>query len=155
MANKKNISVRLGVGDLRRVKEIALRLDVKESEVFRYAVKSLATRLMPLLNRQLRGVPMLMALLDGGEELLRYFEFDAFQLDRLINSDGDERVVSEEDIELLAIGIVNADYIADQLSMRLGRSIEAGQAFGQLSGYLIEKYQGAVMRRSRVVEVIA
>jgi hypothetical protein len=52
MASKKNISVRLGVGDLRRVKEIALRLDMKESDIFRFAVKSLSTRLMPLLNRQ-------------------------------------------------------------------------------------------------------
>jgi len=155
MANKKNISVRLGVGDLRRVKEIALRLDVKESEIFRFAVKSLSTRLMPLMNRQLRGVPMLVALLEGGEELLRYFEFDAFQLDRLINGDDIEQAVAEEDIELLAIGIINADYIADQLSVRLGRSIEPAQAFGQLHDYLITKYQVAALRRNRPVEVMA
>src|SRR6218665_2212575 len=87
MANKKNISVRLGIGDLRRIKEIALCLDVKESDVFRFAVKLMSTRLMPLLNRQLKGIPMLMALLESGEELLRYFEFDAYHLDQLINGD--------------------------------------------------------------------
>ena len=146
MANKKNISVRLGIGDLRRIKEVASRLDVKESDIFRFAVKSLSTRLMPLINRQLKGVPMLIALLESGEDLLRYFEFDAYHLDRLINGEEDERSVAEEDIELLAIGIVNADYIADQLSGRLGTRIEAAGAFQSLHDYLLHKYQGKPLR---------
>jgi hypothetical protein len=141
MANKKNISVRLGIGDLRRIKEIAYRLDVKESDVFRFAVKSLSNRLMPLMNRQLHGIPMLVALLESGEELLRYFEFDAYQLDRLINGEDDERAVSEDDLELLAIGIINPDYVADELSARLGHRVEAPFAFGALHGYLLEKYR--------------
>jgi hypothetical protein len=155
MANKKNISVRLGVGDLRRIKEIALRLDVKESDIFRFAVKSLSTRLMPLLNRQLKGVPMLVALLESGEELLRYFEFDAFQLDKLINGEEDDQAVADEDIELLAIGIVNAEYIADQLSARLGTRVEATYAFESLHSYLLTKYQGKSNRRSSRAEEIA
>lgn len=146
MANKKNISVRLGIGDLRRIKEIALRLDVKESDIFRFAVKSLSTRLMPLLNRQLKGVPMLVALLESGEELLRYFEFDAYHLDKLINGEDSERAVTDEDIELLAIGIVNAEYIADQLSSRLGTRIDSNYAFESLHDYLLNKYQGKPMR---------
>jgi hypothetical protein len=142
MANKKNISVRLGLGDLRRVKEIALRLNVKESDIFRFAVKSLSTRLMPLINRQLSGVPMLIALLEGGEELLRYFEFDAYQLDHLINGgEGGDRAVAEEDVELLAIGIINVEFLADNLSRRLGIRVEPGHAFASLHEYLLNKYQ--------------
>jgi len=155
MANKKNISVRLGIGDLRRIKEIALRLDVKESDIFRFAVKSLSTRLMPLLNRQLKGVPMLVALLESGEELLRYFEFDAFQLDKLINGEEDDQAVADEDIELLAIGIVNAEYIADQLSVRLGARVEPTYAFESLHSYLLKKYQGKSNRRSNRAEEVA
>jgi hypothetical protein len=155
MANKKNISVRLGIGDLRRIKEIALRLDVKESDIFRFAVKSLSTRLMPLLNRQLKGVPMLVALLESGEELLRYFEFDAFQLDKLINGEEDDQAVADEDIELLAIGIVNAEYIADQLSVRLGTRVEPTYAFESLHSYLLKKYQGKSNRRSNRAEEVA
>lgn len=155
MANKKNISVRLGIGDLRRIKEIALRLDVKESDIFRFAVKSLSTRLMPLLNRQLRGVPMLVALLESGEDLLRYFEFDAFQLDKLINGEEDDQAVADDDIELLAIGIVNAEYIADQLSARLGTRVEPTYAFESLHSYLLTKYQGKSNRRSSRAEEVA
>ncbi len=158
MANKKNISVRLGIGDLRRIKEIALRLEVKESDIFRFAVKSLSSRLMPMINRQLKGVPMLVALLESGEELLRYFEFDAYHLDKLINGEAEgeeeDKAVAEEDIELLAIGIVNADYIADQMSSRLGVNVDPAVAFDSMHEYLMNKYQGKSMRRvSRVEEV--
>lgn len=144
MATKKNISVRLGVADLRRVKEIAHRLDVKESEIFRYAVKSLSTRLMPLLNRQLCGVSMLVALLESGEDLLRYFEFDGQQLDKLINGDvepGGHRVVDSEDIEMLAIAIINPDYLAAQVSERISTTVEPALAFDALRQYLFRKYQ--------------
>lgn len=143
MATKKNISVRLGIADLRRVKEIALRLDVKESEIFRYAVKVLSTRLMPLLNRQLNGVPMLVALLESGEDLLRYFEFDAQQLERLINASVGEaqRKVESEDIELLVIAGINTEYLAAQLSEKLKSSIEGQLAFDALRHYLFRKYQ--------------
>ena len=143
MATKKNISVRLGVADLRRVKEIALRLDVKESEIFRYAVKALSTRLMPLLNRQLSGVPMLVALLESGEEMLRYFEFDAQQLDRLINASTPEgqAQVETDDIELLVIAGINREYLATQLSEKLNTSIEGQLAFEALRHYLFRKYQ--------------
>lgn len=142
MAIKKNISVRLGVADLRRVKEIALRLGVKESEIFRYAVKALSTRLMPLLNRQLSGVPMLVALLESGEEMLSYFEFDAQHLERLINGDAESgRVVAHEDIEMLAIGIINADYLASRISEQLSTHVEPALAFDALRNYLFQKYQ--------------
>jgi len=142
MAIKKNISVRLGVADLRRVKEIALRLDVKESEIFRYAVKALSTRLMPLLNRQLSGVPMLVALLESGEEMLSYFEFDVPHLERLINGNvGEERAVAHEDIEMLAIGIINPDYLATRIAEKLAANIEPAMAFDALRNYLFQKYQ--------------
>jgi hypothetical protein len=125
------------------VKEIALRLDVKESEIFRYAVKALSTRLMPLLSRQLSGVSMLAALLETGEELLRYFEFDAQQFDRLINApvaEGNVRV-EMEDIELLVIAGINRDYLATQLSEKLKSNIEGRLAFDALRHYLFRKYQ--------------
>jgi hypothetical protein len=142
MAIKKNISVRLGVADLRRVKEIASRLDVKESEIFRYAVKALSTRLMPLLNRQLSGVPMLVALLESGEEMLSYFEFDVPHLERLINGDvGEERAVAHEDIEMLAIGIINPDYLATRIAEKLATHIEPAVAFDALRNYRFQKYQ--------------
>lgn len=159
MANKKNISVRLGIGDLRRIKEIALRLEVKESDIFRFAVKSLSSRLMPMINRQLKGVPMLVALLESGEELLRYFEFDAYHLDKLINgeleNEEEARAVAEEDIELLAIGIVNAEYVADQMSNRLGVEVDPAVAFDAMHEYLMNKYQGKSMRRVNRVEEVA
>lgn len=143
MASKKNISVRLGVADLRRVKEIALRLQVKESDLFRFAVKSLGSRLMPVLNRQLCGVPMLVALLENCEELLHHFEFDAHHLDQLINAhceDG-ERAVELDDIEMLAIAVINPDYIAVQLSEKTELPVEPATVFAGLRHYLFRKYK--------------
>ena len=158
MATKKNISVRLGVADLRRVKEIASRLDVKESEIFRYAVKSLSTRLMPLLNRQLSGVPMLVALLESGEELLRHFEFDIHQLDKLINAraiDSGQKSVDSEDVEMLAIAIVNPDYLAVQISEKLSSNIEPTLAFEALRHYLFRKYQVRQYQNAPAAEQVA
>lgn len=155
MACKKNISVRLGIADLRRMKEIALRLGVKESDIFRFAVKSLSTRLMPLINRQLTGVPMLVALLESGEELLRHFEFDTYQLHKLINGVDGEQCVTDEDIELLAIGIINSEYIADQLSARLSSRVDSANAFDALHQYLLKKYQVRQHKWLAAVEEVA
>jgi hypothetical protein len=97
---------------------------------------------MPLLNRQLSGVPMLVALLESGEEMLSYFEFDVPHLERLINGRiGEERVVAHEDIEMLAIGIINPDYLATRIAEKLATNVEPSIAFDALRHYLFRKYQ--------------
>jgi hypothetical protein len=83
--------------------------------------------------------------------MLSYFEFDVPHLERLINGNaadlamapahGLQVVVEHEDIEMLAIGIINPDYLAARISEKLNTSIESAVAFDALRHYLFRKYQ--------------
>ena len=57
MANrKKAVSIRMSPGDIRDVKRLADRLQVRESDVIRFAVKSALMRLEPALTSTWRFV---------------------------------------------------------------------------------------------------
>ena len=86
MGSKKNISVRLSEADLRRLKEISSRLNIKDSDLFRFSVKLALSRMMPMMRKDIAGVEVLLTLLDAGGDLLRYFEFDSHQLDKIANA---------------------------------------------------------------------
>lgn len=116
MSNKKNISVRLSESDLRRLKKIAGRLSIKDSDLFRFSVKLTLGRLMPLLRQDMRGIDVLLTMLDAGGDLLRYFEFDSHQIDKIVNQDiEEEQRVSMDDIDLVAIATLNQNYLIAQL----------------------------------------
>lgn len=141
MGNKKNISVRLTDSDLRSLKSLSTRLDIKESDLFRYAVKTAMHKVMPLLHRDLAGPEFLMALLDCGEEMLKHFEFDTHQLGKIVNSDQSQQIqVSVEDIELVAIAAVNEAYLVKRL-IELGQDVPSKDfAYECLQSYIKDKY---------------
>jgi hypothetical protein len=71
-------------------------------------------------------------------------------LDRLINvhcTDG-ERVVELDDIEMLAIAVINPAYIAVQLTEKTDRQVDPTAVFAGLQHYLFHKYQ---VRQHRLV----
>lgn len=116
MSNKKNISVRLSEADLRRLKDIASRLQVKDSDLFRFAVKMMLSRMMPLLRQDMKGIDVLLTILDSGGEMLRYFEFDSHQIDKIVNSEAEsDRRIAMEDIDLVSIAMLNQQYLKNQL----------------------------------------
>src|ERR1700731_1742537 len=88
---KQAVSIRLGGSDLRNIKRMAQRLGVRDSDIIRFAIKSMLNRNSPLCDEAIRGRNLVPVLVQSGDELIRYFEFDSFRLDRIIN----ERV--EED----------------------------------------------------------
>lgn len=141
MGNKKNISVRLTDADLRSLKSLSQKLSIKESDLFRFAVKSALHRLMPLMPRDIHGIEFLLALLDCGQEVLKYFEFDTHQLDKMINQQGaGEEKVYIEDIELVVISVINPDYLGKRL-VELGHTVDLqGNIPQQLRQYLETKY---------------
>ena len=140
MNNKKNISVRLLESDLRRIKEVSSKLGVKDSDFFRYAVKVTLGNLMPLMRRDIQGAEFLLALLDGGDNLLRHFEFDSHMLERIVN-DGVavEDKVSMMDVELVCIASVNERYMVSQLKSS-GENLGEGDPIDMLKKYLSDKY---------------
>jgi len=145
---KRNVSFRLTAADLRKIKEISTRLGVKESDLYRFSVKNMLTKLMPLHDKELRGADLIPALLECGEDLLRYFDLDSEQLNHIINDgiDDETRRVDAEDLDLLALAIVNGNYVINRLSELCKEPIEVFRVNDALRHYLYEKYLGAQMQ---------
>ena len=154
MKNRKSaVSVRMGVTDLSKVKAIAKRLGVRDSDVFRYAVKNSLAQLAPLVDPGIHGRHLLPVFVEAGPTLLRYFELDAARLADIVNSGvvDPETLVAPEDLTLLSMSGLQESYAI----VKLGELLEGGRAQPQekdelvhaLRDYLYEKY---VFRPKRV-----
>jgi len=101
---KQAVSIRLGTGDIRKMKRLAERLGVRDSDVIRFALKWLLTRVAPLCDPEIRGPHLVPVFVETGAELIRHFELDAFRLEAIIN-DGVEpkRRVAHDDVALIAL----------------------------------------------------
>jgi hypothetical protein len=87
---KKAVSLRLSVADLRKIKCIAERLTVRDTDVIRFAVKATLARLSLLADPLMRGRALLPLFIDPTKELARHFDLDAGKLDALINGGVDD-----------------------------------------------------------------
>jgi hypothetical protein len=135
--------------DVRKIKKLAARLGVHDSDVVRFAVKTMLARLEPLHDPEARGRSVLPVFFESGDELVRFFELDMPRLDTIIN-DGVEtaRRVDRDDVALIAMHATQPPFAAMKLSeMFLGNGERAalpdkGEADGvnSLRRYLYEKY---------------
>jgi hypothetical protein len=138
---KQAVSIRLGDSDLRNIKRMAKRLGVRDSDVIRFAIKSTLSRVAPLGDQAIRGRNLVPVLVESGDELIRYFELDAFRLETIINEHVDlARQVDRDDIALLAMGGLRDEY----LMMRLndGEAVPGDSTLParSLRHYLYDKY---------------
>src|SRR5271166_2684304 len=137
---KQAVSIRLGESDIRNIKRIAKRLGVRDSDIIRFALKSTLNRIAPLCDPTNRGRNLVPVLVESGDELIRYFELDAFRLDAIINDQADPKCqVDRDDIALLAMSTLREEY----LHMRIahGDGAVAGAApVRSLRRYLYDKY---------------
>jgi len=110
---KKNISVRLNTSDLRKVQDIAKRLRVRDSDVYRFAIKVTLRKLMPLQDGNVKGSDLIPAFIECGSELTKFFDLDSDRLERIINGDLEDSNsrVDSEDIELIAMSGVKENYV--------------------------------------------
>ena len=145
-AKKRNVSVRMSSNDLRRIRELARRMQVRESDVFRFAVKTLLAKLTPLNDTRVKGKDLLPVFVDCYADLTRYFEFDTARLERIINAGVEEpdQRVDRDDIELLVMAGIQEGYVHMKLKYILGRSPEQPDLAGALKEYLLEKYIGSM-----------
>lgn len=103
-SRKQAVSIRLGSGDIRKVKRLAERLGVRDSDVIRFALKWTLNRIAPLCDPEIKGPSLVPMFVETGSELIRHFELDAFRLESIINDGVDrERRVAHDDIALLAL----------------------------------------------------
>lgn len=139
---KQAVSIRLGEGDIRNIKRMASRLGVRESDIIRYAIKSTLNRIAPLGDQAIRGRNLVPVLVESGDELIRYFELDAFRLETIINGQVEvTRQVERDDIALLAMSGLRDEYL--MMRIKDGEDSVAGEAAlpsRSLRHYLYEKY---------------
>jgi hypothetical protein len=143
-SRKQAVSIRMNAGDVRKVKRLAQRLGVRDSDVIRFAVKGMLARLGPLHDAEVRGRNLVPVFVESGVELLRFFELDAARLEAIINDGVDPgRRVERDDVALLALTGVQEPYAALRLS-ELSQGETGWQQTGELSSslrqYLYDKY---------------
>lgn len=138
---KQAVSIRLGESDIRNIKRIAKRLGVRDSDIIRFAIKSALSRIAPLCDPAIRGRNLIPVLVESGDELIRYFELDAFRLEAIINDQLDEkRQVDRDDIALLAMSGLREEYLLMRMDERSGGAAEAEASARSLRRYLYDKY---------------
>jgi hypothetical protein len=128
--------------DVRKVKKLAARLSVRDSDVIRFAVKSMLAKLGPLYDPEVLGRNLVPVFVESGAELLRFFDIDAAKLDTIVNYGVDaERRVERDDIALLALTSAQAPYAALKLSELDGNSRKSPAELSEsLRQYLYAKY---------------
>ena len=118
-SRKQAISIRMNGADVRKVKKLAQRLSVRDSDVIRFAVKCMLTRLGPLYDAEVKG-----------RNLVPVFVESA-------------RRVERDDIALLALTGGQEPYAALLLS-ELNKEERSGASAGELASslrqYLYDKY---------------
>ena len=143
-SRKQAVSIRMNAADVRKVKKLAQRIGVRDSDVIRFAVKSMLARLGPLYDSEAKGRSLVPVFVESGGDLLRFFELDAARLEAIINDGVDAtRQVDRGDIALLALAGGQEPYAALMLS-EFKRADHSSFAPRELSGslrqYLYDKY---------------
>lgn len=140
--NKQLVSVRLNGSDLSRVKRVAARLGVRESDVIRFALKTALAKLAPLHSDNMRGTDLLPVFVELGAELARHFEIDAETLAAIINNGvhDDAKRVAPEDVQLLAMAGMPEHYVRAHLRSLMQTPIDDVGTTAALRQYLYKKY---------------
>jgi hypothetical protein len=141
---KQAVSIRMSASDVRKVKKLSQRLGARDSDVIRFAVKNMLSRLAPLYDPEVRGRNLIPVFVESGADLVRFFELDASRIEAIVNEGaGEGRRVERDDIVLMALMGAQMPYAA-LLLKELNRSdaaapdgVDLGVALRQ---YLYDKY---------------
>ena len=138
---KQAVSIRLGESDIRNIKRLAGRLGVRDSDIIRFAIKLTLGRLAPLCDPTIRGRNLVPMLVESGDDLIRYFELDAFRLESIINENVEERrQVDRDDVALLAMSGLRDEYLVMRMKEGSAAPVDAKNQARSLRGYLYDKY---------------
>jgi len=139
---KQIVSVRLGSGDVERIKTIARRLKVREADVYRFTIRATLARLSPLDDRACTGRDLMPVFAECGEDLARHFELDESRLREVINAGAalTDNEVEDDDISLLALSAMPDSYHNKRLLEGLRRRMDPDAPATSLRDYLFWKY---------------
>jgi hypothetical protein len=111
-SRKKAVSIRINRSDVQHIKRLGERLGARDSDVIRFAIKFMLTRLAPLQDLAVRGRGLVPVFLDAGPELMHHFELDSSKLAAIINEGVEQgRRVENDDIQLIAMIGVQRSYV--------------------------------------------
>lgn len=142
-SRKQAVSIRLGNSDIRKVKQLADRLGVRDSDVIRFALKWMLNRVAPLCDPQLRGASLVPMFVETGGELIRHFELDAARLAAIINEGVPaSQAVAHDDIALLALASLQQPYALLGLRHATvpGEAVDPTDSLEALRQHLYDKY---------------
>ena len=141
-SRKQAVSIRISTEDVEKIKRIARRLAVRDSDVIRYAIKNMLNRLSPLDVAGIVGKEILPVFIENGAELARAFELDVVKLDRIINGklENTEDGVSRRDIELLTLSGTADGYLRMRIREVIRQDGDSKDVAEMLQQYLYEKY---------------
>ncbi len=138
---KEMVAVRLDPWDRRKLKAVAKRLKVSESDFLRYAIKVAIEDFSPLVDQSKEGAQLLSAFVQHIDEKSRWLELDRAKLDYILHGDLEDeaRRVAAEDIELLLKGSVGKGYHEWLMDMSSQKRAPASFMLSRFA-YLMEKY---------------
>jgi hypothetical protein len=141
---KQAVSIRMSASDVRKIKKLAQRLGARDSDVIRFAVKNMLSRLAPLYDPEVRGRNLIPVFVESGPDLVRFFELDATRIEAIVN-DGvaDSRRVDRDDVFLIALMGAQLPYAALLLKDLNGsdpRPPESADMSIAVRQYLYNKY---------------
>jgi hypothetical protein len=120
---------------------MAQRLGARDSDIIRFAVKSMLSRNAPLCDEAIRGRSLVPVLVESGDELIRYFELDAYRLDSIINAHAvDGSRVDRDDIALLTMSGLREEYLVMRLQDGTLLRTDPSAPGRSLRNYLYDKY---------------
>lgn len=136
------ISVRLRGSDIDKIKAIAKRLDVSDSEIFRFGIRLALSRLLPLLDEKACGFRVLPVFVENDGELVKQFDMDATHLNRVINENCTDPGcrVDQTDLNLLTLHGLPSDYLRLRMQELTGETVDATSVWKTLRNYLYAKY---------------
>ena len=134
--------MRLSESDHMKIKRIAKRLGVRDSDIFRFAIKTTLAKLSPLDRYDRTGKEVISAFIQSGKELANFFSFDADTLEAIINngSTPEENHIELRDIELIAMSALPDHYLQSKINELVDAEIANTGIDNALREYLYKKY---------------
>lgn len=140
---KKIVSMRISESDHMKIKRIAKRLQTKDSDVIRFAIKTALAKLSPLDRQDRSGSDVLPAFLEIGKELTNFFNLDADKLYVIINNNEEnpEQNIDMRDIELIAMSALPEHFLQGKIQGIIATQNDGKENIDNvLREYLYEKY---------------
>lgn len=139
---RRSISVRINTSDYGRMKVASRRLGVRESELFRYLVRSGMSRLITVLEGKLREGSRYHLLVRIAADWRVEMGLTATECADLIGCLGEAEALEldESDLLLVDLAATRPSEAAALLGLQLGVAIDKAQVVARLGDHLAQKY---------------